>query len=116
MLSFIHVVMFRSHTAKQSVKFLVVYTSKVSALSYVQGALNNTQSTVEMKRAVTSLYKYYDATKTNRDNRPSQLLTTEVASLSIPLPIFIGCEVQTLTLPHRSDIIGRLTFARFDLS
>ena len=45
-----------------------------------------------------------------------QLLTTEVASLSIPLPIFIGCEVQTLTLPHRSDIIGRLTFARFDLS
>ncbi|MBR0249220.1 MAG: hypothetical protein IJQ70_09630, partial [Synergistaceae bacterium] len=48
------------------------FTVKVSALSYVQGALNDDDETVEMKRAVTSLYKYYDATKTYRDNRPNE--------------------------------------------
>ena len=48
------------------------FTVKVSALSYVQGALNDEKETVEMKRAVTSLYKYYDATKTYRDNRPNE--------------------------------------------
>ena len=48
------------------------FTVKVSALSYVQGALNDTQSTVEMKCAVTSLYKYYDATMTYREHRPNE--------------------------------------------
>ena len=48
------------------------FTVKVSALSYVQGALNDDDGTVEMKRAVTSLYKYCDAAKTYRDNRPNE--------------------------------------------
>ena len=48
------------------------FTVKVSALSYVQGALNDDDETIEMKCAVTSLYKYYDATKIYRDNRPDE--------------------------------------------
>lgn len=48
------------------------FTVKVSAPSYVQDVLNDNISSVEMKCAVTSLYKYYEATKTYRDNRPGE--------------------------------------------
>ena len=41
---------------------------RLSALSYVQSAINDTSPA--MKRAVTSLYRYWDATMTYRRNRP----------------------------------------------
>ena len=44
------------------------FTVKMSALSYVQGAIHNDDT--DLKRAVTSLYRYYDATMTYRNNRP----------------------------------------------
>ena len=40
----------------------------ISALSYVQSAINDDDPA--MKRAVTSLYRYYTSTMTYRDNRP----------------------------------------------
>ena len=45
------------------------FTVKISALSYVQSAIHDDD--VKMKRAVTSLYRYYDSTMTYRSNRPN---------------------------------------------
>jgi len=44
------------------------FTVTISALSYVQSAIHDDD--VKMKRAVTSLYRYYDSTMTYRSNRP----------------------------------------------
>ena len=44
------------------------FTVNISALSYVQSAIQ--QDDTDMKRAVTSLYRYYDSTMTYRKNRP----------------------------------------------
>lgn len=44
------------------------FTFDISALSYVQSAINDDDPA--MKRAVTSLYRYYTSTMTYRDNRP----------------------------------------------
>ncbi|MBQ3447061.1 MAG: InlB B-repeat-containing protein, partial [Synergistaceae bacterium] len=46
----------------------VSFDVKLSALSYVQSAIHD--NSPAMKRAVTSLYRYYTATMTYRDNRP----------------------------------------------
>ncbi|MBQ7168761.1 MAG: hypothetical protein IJR63_02515, partial [Synergistaceae bacterium] len=45
----------------------VSFDVNVSALSYVQSAIHN--DSTAMKRAVTSLYRYWDATMTYRRNR-----------------------------------------------
>ena len=44
------------------------FTVNISALSYVYSAIQ--QDDTDMKRAVTSLYRYYDSTMTYRKNRP----------------------------------------------
>ena len=43
---------------------------KISVLSYVQSATQDDDTA--MKRAVTSLYRYYTATMTYRRNRPDE--------------------------------------------
>ena len=40
------------------------------------------------------------------DCNDSQLLMSEDTSLSIPLPVFTGREIQSLSLSRRSDIVG----------
>ncbi len=44
------------------------FTVTISALSYVQSAIHDDD---DMKRAVTSLYRYYESTMTYRNNRPN---------------------------------------------
>ena len=46
----------------------VSFEVKLSALSYVQSAIHSSEAA--MKRAVTSLWRYWDATMTYRKNRP----------------------------------------------